>query len=145
MTPSDRLWRELPLSWSRTNPDVRSGSYQASSADLTTAVITLNRPQQRNALSLELMLELKGCVDEIGRGREFRAVILAAAGRVFCSGHDLGEMAGRDITHRLNVLTHSRTKSKGYLDEDDTPIYRNRIPSRLGQSAFIRPPLPARR
>jgi enoyl-CoA hydratase/carnithine racemase len=61
------------------------------------AVVTLNRPQRRNALSLGLMLELIGCLDEIGRNREIRAVILAAAGKVFCSGHDLSEMAGRDI------------------------------------------------
>ena len=61
------------------------------------AVVTLNRPQRRNALSLSLMLELIGCLDEIGRDREIRAVILAAAGKVFCSGHDLSEMTGLEI------------------------------------------------
>ncbi len=61
------------------------------------AVITLNRPQRRNALSLELMLEMLACLDEIGRDRDARAVILAAAGKVFCSGHDLSEMVGRGI------------------------------------------------
>ncbi|HYW45542.1 MAG TPA: enoyl-CoA hydratase [Bryobacteraceae bacterium] len=63
----------------------------------TVAAVTLNRPQRRNALSLDLILELTACLDEIGRGREVRAVILAAAGKVFCSGHDLSEMTGRDI------------------------------------------------
>jgi enoyl-CoA hydratase/carnithine racemase len=61
------------------------------------AAITLNRPERRNALSLELMLELVACLDEIGRDREIRAVILRGAGKVFCSGHDLNEMTGRDI------------------------------------------------
>src|ERR1035438_2256484 len=61
------------------------------------AVVTLNRPQRRNPLSLDLMLELIACLDEIGRNRDIRAVILAAAGKVFCSGHDLSEMTGRDI------------------------------------------------
>jgi enoyl-CoA hydratase/carnithine racemase len=61
------------------------------------AVATLNRPQRRNALSLGLVLELIGCLDEIGRNREIRVVILAASGTVFCSGHDLSEMTGRDI------------------------------------------------
>lgn len=61
------------------------------------AVVTLNRPQRRNALSLELMLELIDCLRAIGENRDIRAVILAAAGKVFCSGHDLSEMAGRDI------------------------------------------------
>ncbi len=61
-------------------------------------VVTLNRPQRRNALSLELMLELIACLQEIGRDAAARAVILAAAGKVFCSGHDLSEMTGRDLT-----------------------------------------------
>jgi len=61
------------------------------------AVVTLNRPHRRNALSLELMAELIRTLDEIGSNREIRAVILAAAGNVFCSGHDLAEMTGRDL------------------------------------------------
>lgn len=61
------------------------------------AVVTLNRPERRNALSLELMQELIGCLDDIGGNREIRAVILAAAGKVFSSGHDLSEMTGRTI------------------------------------------------
>ncbi len=61
------------------------------------AVVTLNRPQRRNALSLELMLELIDCLTAVGRNPDVRAVILAAAGKVYCSGHDLNEMVGRDI------------------------------------------------
>jgi enoyl-CoA hydratase/carnithine racemase len=60
-------------------------------------VITLNRPQRRNALSLELMNELIDCLSSIGADREIRAVILAAAGKVFSSGHDLSEMVGRSV------------------------------------------------
>jgi len=59
------------------------------------AVVTLNRPQKRNALSLDLMLELSACLESIGKDPSIRAVILAAAGKVFCSGHDLSEMIGR--------------------------------------------------
>jgi enoyl-CoA hydratase/carnithine racemase len=61
------------------------------------AVVTLNRPQRRNALSLALMQELLACLEEMGRDPQVRAVILAAAGKVFCSGHDLAEMTGRDL------------------------------------------------
>ena len=68
------------------------------------AVVTLNRPQRRNALSLELMLELNRCLDEIGRDRDIHAVILAAAGKVYCSGHDLGEMTGRDINEYRRIF-----------------------------------------
>lgn len=71
-------------------------------------IVTLNRPQRRNALSLGLMLELTACLDEIGRGAnghaESRAVILAAAGKAFCSGHDLSEMTGRDINEYRRIF-----------------------------------------
>jgi len=61
------------------------------------ATITLNRPQRRNALSLALMGELLACLEEIAaRPREIRAVVLAAAGEVFSSGHDLKEMVERE-------------------------------------------------
>jgi enoyl-CoA hydratase/carnithine racemase len=68
------------------------------------AILTLNRPQRRNALSLELMTELIECLNEIGRDRSLRAVILAAAGKVFCSGHDISEMVGRDINDYREVF-----------------------------------------
>jgi enoyl-CoA hydratase/carnithine racemase len=73
-------------------------------ADGSVATVTLNRPQRRNALSLGLMLELIGCLEEIGRNREIRAVILAAAGKVFCAGHDLSEMTGRDINEYRRIF-----------------------------------------
>jgi len=69
-----------------------------------TAVITLNRPQRRNALSLALMQELLACLDELGRDPEVRAVILAAAGKVYCSGHDLSEMTGRNLAEYRQIF-----------------------------------------
>jgi enoyl-CoA hydratase/carnithine racemase len=66
-------------------------------AEGPTAVITLNRPQRRNALSLHLMRELIACLDQVGSDSSLRAVILAAAGAVFSSGHDLSEMRGRTV------------------------------------------------
>jgi len=62
------------------------------------ALVTLNRPQRRNALSLALMQELIDCLSEIGSRRDLRSVILAANGSVFSAGHDLSEMVGRDIS-----------------------------------------------
>ena len=66
-------------------------------SDGNIALVTLNRPQRRNALSLALMQELIACLGEIGSRRELRAVILAATGSAFSAGHDLSEMAGRDL------------------------------------------------
>jgi enoyl-CoA hydratase/carnithine racemase len=70
----------------------------------TTAVITLNRPNRRNALSLNLMRELIGCLDEIEKNRSAQAVILAAAGKVYCSGHDLSEMVGRSVAEYRHIF-----------------------------------------
>src|SRR5437762_12780063 len=53
------------------------------------AIVTLNRPNRRNALSLDLMRELLECLRRIGDDKDVRAVILAAEGKVFSSGHDL--------------------------------------------------------
>jgi enoyl-CoA hydratase/carnithine racemase len=77
------------------------------------AVVTLNRPNRRNALSLALMNELIDCFSAIGRDREIHAVILAAAGNVFCSGHDLSEMVGKtinDYRHIYDTCTDLMTK-----------------------------------
>jgi enoyl-CoA hydratase/carnithine racemase len=64
--------------------------------DAPVATITLNRPHRRNALSVELMREVIACLGEIAAAGEIRSVILAAAGNVFCSGHDLSEMIAQD-------------------------------------------------
>jgi enoyl-CoA hydratase/carnithine racemase len=68
------------------------------------AVVTLNRPERRNALSLDLMRALIARLDTIGSDREIRAVILAAAGKAFCAGHDLSEMTGRDINEYRRIF-----------------------------------------
>lgn len=60
------------------------------------AILTLNRPERRNALSLELMRELTAAVERAGSDSRVRAMILAAAGPAFCSGHDLNELRGAD-------------------------------------------------
>ncbi len=68
------------------------------------AIVTLNRPQRRNALSLALMRELTECLDRIGDDASVRAVILAAAGKVYCSGHDLSEMTGRSVNDYRRIF-----------------------------------------
>ncbi len=68
------------------------------------AVVTLNRPARRNALSLALMRELLDCLGCIGDDTQLRAVILAAAGKVYSSGHDLSELTGRDINDYRRIF-----------------------------------------
>ncbi len=57
------------------------------------AVITLNRPEKRNALSLELLTEMDSVLDTVGRRKEIKVVIVKGAGKVFSAGHDISELA----------------------------------------------------
>jgi enoyl-CoA hydratase/carnithine racemase/predicted small metal-binding protein len=60
------------------------------------ATVILNRPNRRNALSLDLITRLRGELSALGDDAGVRAIIVAGAGSVFCSGHDLAEMRGID-------------------------------------------------
>lgn len=69
------------------------------------ATLTLNRPERRNALSLELMRDLITALDRIAAdSHATRAVILRGAGKVFCSGHDLSQMTGRNINEYREIF-----------------------------------------
>jgi len=62
--------------------------------------LTLNRPDQFNALSEEMLSALQAELDAIGTDESVRAVIIAANGRAFCAGHDLKQMrANPDETY----------------------------------------------
>jgi enoyl-CoA hydratase/carnithine racemase len=77
------------------------------------AVMTLQRPERRNALSFDLMLEMAAALDAVASNGEVRAVIVQSAGKVFSSGHDLGEMTGRsvaDYRRIFDICTELMTK-----------------------------------
>lgn len=61
------------------------------------AYLTLNRPEKRNALSLELMEEMTAALRALGGEAETRVVIVRGNGPAFSAGHDIGEMLGKDI------------------------------------------------
>ncbi len=54
-----------------------------------TRVITLNRPERLNAMSIELVIELAAALETCGADNDCSVVILTGAGRAFCSGLDL--------------------------------------------------------
>ena len=58
------------------------------------ATLTLNRPQARNALSMELMAALQAELDVIHADEATRVVVIAGTGPAFCAGHDLRELRG---------------------------------------------------
>jgi enoyl-CoA hydratase len=57
------------------------------------AVVLLNRPQQLNALSDELMTQLVDTLQELDRDDEVRAIVLGGNERAFAAGADIGELA----------------------------------------------------
>lgn len=67
-------------------------------ADGAAARIMLNRPEKRNALSLELMEELITALREASAEAATRVIVIEGAGPAFSAGHDLAEMIGRDET-----------------------------------------------
>jgi enoyl-CoA hydratase/carnithine racemase len=64
--------------------------------DGSTARVTLNRPDRYNALSLELMRELRAVLADLEHDAGTLVIVLAGAGRGFSAGHDLSEMIDRD-------------------------------------------------
>ncbi len=72
------------------------------------AFVSMNRPEKRNALSVEHMQELIACFAAIGQDKSISVVVLRGNGPVFSAGHDLGEMIGRDddfYLHEFEVCT----------------------------------------
>jgi methylglutaconyl-CoA hydratase len=58
----------------------------------STAILTLNRPERRNALSRALVNALRDAVERAATDRAARSVILTGAGSTFCVGMDLAEL-----------------------------------------------------
>jgi enoyl-CoA hydratase/carnithine racemase len=91
---------------------MKSYEYLLVEADAPIAIITMNRPERRNALSLELMEELIDCLSALKVTEEVRAIILAANGPAFSAGHDLSELMDRqigDYRHVFDVCTELMT------------------------------------
>jgi enoyl-CoA hydratase/carnithine racemase len=65
--------------------------------------ITMNRPETRNALSVEHMRELTTAFVEAGKS-DSRGVILAGNGPVFSAGHDFADMVGADLVAMRELL-----------------------------------------
>ena len=56
------------------------------------AVLTLNRPDARNCLSLEIISAVTVAIERLAETPAIKVIILTAAGPVFCAGHDLKQM-----------------------------------------------------
>jgi enoyl-CoA hydratase/carnithine racemase len=81
------------------------------------ATLTLNRPQQYNALSSALIHEVQAALDAIARDQSVRVIVIAGAGKAFCAGHDLKELRAhpdpafaKDIFKRCGRLMVNLTR-----------------------------------
>ena len=68
------------------------------------ATVTMNRPQRRNALSLEHMRELITAFRDLG-GSDALGIVLAGRGPVFSAGHDFADVADADLAQVRALLT----------------------------------------
>lgn len=72
--------------------------------DAPVATITMNRPERRNALSVDMMNELIDAFKTLGREKDVRSIVLAANGPAFSAGHDLRELVGGTINNYRYVF-----------------------------------------
>ena len=70
------------------------------------ALVTLQRPEKRNALSIELRTELAGAFGSLGEDEEVGCIVLTGAGPAFCSGMDVSQFGG-DLENRARLVETS--------------------------------------
>ncbi|MFB3926580.1 MAG: enoyl-CoA hydratase [Syntrophales bacterium] len=82
-----------------------SYKYLLFEADSGVGEITLNQPEKRNALSLDLLRELGSLFERIQNEKNIKVVIVKGAGKVFSSGHDISEMVGGDVNYYNEIFS----------------------------------------
>ena len=76
--------------------------------DRGVAYVTLNLPDQRNALSAAMIAELTHAARALGGSKDVRAVVLSGAGKVFCAGGDLNWMTAQIKADRATRMAEAR-------------------------------------
>lgn len=72
------------------------------------ALITLNQPDSRNSLSLSMLDLLAERLDEAAANKNYKVVVITAAGHVFCAGHNLKEVQGQLGDHQAQLTLFKR-------------------------------------
>jgi enoyl-CoA hydratase len=78
-------------------------------------VLTMNRPEARNALSLDMLERLSEAWDEINANEEIRCAILTGAGGNFCAGADLKTMNSKPVEEQYEESDHDPSYIKPLL------------------------------
>jgi enoyl-CoA hydratase len=82
------------------------------------ALLTLNAPERRNAIDLEMVQALHARLDELERSREIAAVVLTGAGaQAFASGADIAQLRARRSAEALSAIN-----SRAFLRVEELPV-----------------------
>src|SRR5215510_8422100 len=85
------------------------------SVDQTTALITLNRPEKRNALDEEIVSELKDALRASAVDENVRVVLLTGAGKDFCAGADLAGLQRTSEASVMDVVANARNMAECFV------------------------------
>lgn len=86
------------------------------------AVVTLNDPDRRNALRQEMVDAIVEAFDDFEENGEVGAVIVTGAGRAFCAGADLGNLAAQGEAEMASRQTGMRAIYEGFLRVARSPL-----------------------
>ena len=88
--------------------------------DTGIAVVTLDRPEARNAQNVVMTYELNACFDDAARRSDVKVIVLRADGPHFCSGHDLRDTATpRDADLVFARAGFERPGAEGYMAREE--------------------------
>ena len=76
-------------------------------------ILTLNRPDAMNALSVQLRQEMIAALERLSADPQVRVLILTGAGRAFCAGLDLKELGGGDVGVQENIERYNVVDALG--------------------------------
>jgi len=84
--------------------------------------ITLNNPRSFNVLSEAMLLALQQALDVVAEDEQARAVVIGAAGKAFCAGHDLKEMRAQPDQAYYQALFARCTKVMMTIRRLEVPV-----------------------
>lgn len=101
------------------------------------ALLTLNRPERLNAMSIDLVVELYDTLEAVGDDNSVRVIVLTGAGRAFCSGLDLkdygvvpgidglqvGQIAQRSMRYYSRLISQLRRLRQPVIAAVNGPAY----------------------
>jgi len=98
------------------------------------ATVTLNRPQKYNAITDQLLHELRAAIEHTARSEEVRCLVLTGAGKAFCAGQDLTAFRGRWASE------DTATRDSAFIEEH---LHQNYHPVIMGLRNLEKPVIAA--